>query len=197
MHKKRIAITGGIGSGKSTVLSYLKEKGYAVFSCDEIYRKIVKDEEYIRLVQSVFPDVVYQGSIDKERLANVVFSQGTARERLNSIAHPWIMRTLFKEIGQSDARICFAEVPLLFENGFEKDFDKVLVVLREKEQRIQAVVARDGQSKVDVEKRLNAQFNYEDCKNQQFLQQEKFHILYNSQSIDVLYRQIDEFLSFV
>ncbi len=194
MQRKRIAVTGGIGSGKSTVLSYLKEKGYAVFSCDEIYRTLLKTEEYIRAIAAAFPDVIDGCGIDKEKLAELVFNDKRSRDRLNAIAHPWIMQRLFQEMEQSNSRVCFAEVPLLFENGFEKDFDATLVVLREKNIRIQSVIHRDGQSQEQVEGRIHAQFDYDAQENQTFLRKENVHVIYNNDNKNALYEKIDEYL---
>ena len=89
--KLKIAITGGIGSGKSTAIAHIKKLGYPVFSSDEIYRDILRSKAYIQKIHSVFPEVVKEVEIDLKALASVVFSNDQAREQLNSILH-WFLR---------------------------------------------------------------------------------------------------------
>ena len=112
--KLKIAITGGIGSGKSTAIAHIKELGYPVFSSDEIYRDILRSKAYIQKIRSVFPEVVKEVEIDRKALASVVFSNDQAREQLNSIAHPMIMEKLLSEMNSTNSSLVFAEVPLLF-----------------------------------------------------------------------------------
>ena len=66
---KKIAITGGIGSGKSTVIELIKDQGFPVFSCDEIYKEIIVSKEYIQKIQENFPTAVKNGLIDKQILS--------------------------------------------------------------------------------------------------------------------------------
>ena len=72
--KKLIAITGGIGSGKSSAAQFLLEMGYPVFSCDEIYREVILSPDYIQKVTTLFPECIVEGSIDKKILARIVFT---------------------------------------------------------------------------------------------------------------------------
>ena len=65
---KKVAITGGIGSGKSKVLSIIQNADYPVFSCDEIYKKVIVDEKYIKKIAEIFPTAVIDGKIDRKRL---------------------------------------------------------------------------------------------------------------------------------
>ena len=158
--KMKIAITGGIGSGKSTVAGLLKNKGYDVFSCDEIYRELLCDERYIAEVARLFPEAVENHVINKERLSKIVFADESARKELNALAHPWIMRTLFIKMENAKGKYAFAEVPLLFEEGYEDKFDKIIVVLRDEEDRITSVMQRSGLSRQEVQNRIKVQFDY-------------------------------------
>ncbi len=158
--KKKIAITGGIGSGKSTVLKEIEAMGYPVFSCDEIYREIIAFSVYVEQVKKFFPECVFGGEIDKKRLSAIVFQNEEKRLLLNSIAHPLIMQRLEERMNKATSDLVFAEVPLLFECGYEKQFDFVIVVMREKEKRIQCLLKRDGITKEEVEARISAQFDY-------------------------------------
>ena len=167
---KKIAITGGIGSGKSAVSDILRDKGYPVYSCDEIYAELTKSKAYIKEIEKVFPAVVKQGEIDKKSLADIVFSNEQQRTRLNQIAHPLVMKTLLKHMNENESQIVFAEVPLLLEGNFENLFDQTIVVLRNREDRLRAVCERDGVSLEKATERINAQFNYDDIQSKNRLQ---------------------------
>ena len=154
---KKIAVTGGIGSGKTAALSLLAGMGYPVFSCDEISRELWKDETYLKILAEAFPACTEEGKIVKSRLSALIFSDTGERKRLEAIAHPRIMRQLSDEMEKH--AVSFAEVPLLFEGGYETLFDGVLLVEREEGERIAAVMQRDGISETEVKRRISAQFS--------------------------------------
>jgi len=158
---KRIAVTGGIGSGKSTVCALLRQKGFPVYSCDEINRSLWDDAEYLSELARLFPHCTVNGKIDKQRLSKFVFSDREGLQRLNGIAHPKIIGRL-KQAMQVEDGIVFAEVPLLFEGGYRDLFDAVLVVTRDEEKRINSVAARDGLTRGQVLARIDNQYGYRD-----------------------------------
>ena len=164
--KKKIAITGGIGSGKSAVLHIFEEMGYPTFSCDEIYRDVIQSPSYIQKISEVFPECILEGKIDRKLLAQLVFQNEEKLAILNAIAHPLIMERLSQNMDNCNGDTVFAEVPLLFEGNYENLFDKVIVVLRNKEARIQSVIQRDQISEQSVKNRINSQFDFEDPKNE-------------------------------
>ena len=135
MTQKKVAITGGIGSGKSLALRYISQIGYPVYSCDEIYKTVIKSKEYIDKVSALFPDVIVDGNISRELLAKQVFNNIENRIKINQIAHPMIMQTLYAQMAKCESALMFAEVPLLFEGNFEKDFDDILYIYRNKEKK--------------------------------------------------------------
>ena len=155
----KIAITGGIGSGKSAVCRILKERGYPVFSCDEINRTLLSEKSYLDGLCALFPTCVKDGKLQKTALAALVFSDKEALETLNAYAHPRISERLQRDM-DGVKKTCFAEVPLLFESGMTKQFDGAIVVLRNKEERIRAVVTRDGLTAETAEARMKQQFDY-------------------------------------
>lgn len=163
--KIKIAITGGIGSGKSTLAALLKNKGYDVFSCDEIYHELLCDEGYIAEIARLFPPAVENGNINKKKLSDIIFTDEKTRNQLNALAHPWIMRRLFEKMENANGKYVFAEVPLLFEEGYENLFDKIIVVLRNEEDRIVSVMQRSGLSRQEVKNRIKAQFDYSKLEN--------------------------------
>ena len=153
---KKIAVTGGIGSGKSALCAILRGYDYAVFSCDEISARLWK-EAYLARLAEAFPDCCTGGAIDKGKLTKKVFADEEARRRLDKIAHPAIMERLLGEM--STHAVSFGEVPLLFEEGLEGLFDGVIALRRPVEQRIASVCARDGLEEEEIKARMAAQFD--------------------------------------
>lgn len=155
MRSKKFAVTGGIGSGKSVVCRILKERGYPVYSCDDISRALWQREEYRRELATAFPSCAEEGLADKAKVASLVFSDAQARRALEAIAHPRIMQELISSMEEHP--VAFAEVPLLFEGGFEDLFDGAILVMRPEQVRIEAVKQRDGLSEEEVRARIAAQ----------------------------------------
>lgn len=183
----RIAITGGIGSGKSAVCKIIEEYGLPVFSCDEIYSDLISDIGFLKVLEKEFGSILNKdNTLNKEALADKVFNDAVLRSKLNEITHPIIMDRAFKIM--SEFRISFLEVPLLFEGGFEGMFDDVIVVLREKEDRINSVVTRDKIEREHVVKRINSQISYE---NYDFA---KYYVIHNNEKISDLKRKVIEIL---
>ena len=144
----RIGITGSIACGKSTVSSYLRSLGYAVVDADAISREMTADGGLaIPALKEAFPDCFTEsGSLDRQKLGALVFSDSDARNRLNSILHPMILSGVMAEIEayESMGGVVFADIPLLFECGMEHFFDKVWTVYLDEEQQIERLCARDN-----------------------------------------------------
>lgn len=161
---KKIAITGGIGSGKSTVCALLKEAGYAVFSCDEIYAQMLTEPDFLAALEILFPGTVSGGRVEKAALLTRIANEKGAAELLNAFTHPKIMERLFDKMDEAakanGASKVFAEVPLLFEGGYGTLFDKILVVLRGEAEKLKSVIARDGCNEETVRKKMSLQFDY-------------------------------------
>lgn len=193
---KRIAVSGGIGAGKSTVIKLIKDEGYSVFSCDEIYKEILLDKEYVKIINETFEGVVKNGEIDKRALANIVFNDGSARETLDALSHPRIMSRLLDKMENCEEDLVFAEVPLLFEGGYENLFDGIIVVIRNQEERIHAVEQRDKTAKADVLARIATQFDYEAKENQNKLNAPNVCIIKNEDTLDNLKSKLLKCLNF-
>lgn len=188
---KKIAITGGIGSGKSAVLKIVQEFGYPVYSCDAIYKELLEDSIYIQKVEGLFPECVIKGRIDKALLAKFVFLSAENRKKINELAHPLIMERLMRQMEQ-ESNLSFAEVPLLFEGGYEDLFDEIWVVMRDKNARIESVICRDNMSRSDALLRIAAQFDYDDASEK--MQMKNIKKIYNEGSIFALKEKIKNLL---
>lgn len=180
---KKIAITGGIGSGKSTVSRYLIQKGFSVFSCDEISKAIWETEAYQNLISAAFPNAVVDGKLNRKALSKIVFENKDELARLNNISHPYILKNLNEKMSAVDADVTFAEVPLLFEGNYVDMFDGTIVVFREKSQRIASVQQRDRLTEEEVLLRINNQFDYD--KNFSELKNHYYCIENNATEIDL------------
>lgn len=154
---KKIAVTGGIGSGKSLFCSILKTMGYAVFSCDEIYSEMMEETDFLTRLQNRFPDCFPNGKLNKTLLAELIFRNREEKAALDRLTHPLIMKRLLDKMKPHN--LSFAEVPLLYEGGFEGLFDGVIALVRNKEERIKAVMARSGLTEKEVLHRMENQFD--------------------------------------
>ncbi len=192
--KLKIAVTGGIGSGKSAVLKYISQAGYPTFSCDELYKEILSSPGYIKKIAERFPICITNGQIDKSKLATIVFKDKKERDALNAIAHPMVMKALYERMEECDNVLVFAEVPLLFEGEFQSQFDRVIVVLRNKAERISSLMLRDGLLLQEVEDRILAQFDYDGKSAQKVFEECNAIIVYNNQSEEDLKKQIQRIL---
>ena len=158
---KKIAVTGGIGSGKSTVMKIIAGKGYPIFSCDEIYSQLTSDSDFLNILRHSFGDILNSdGTLDRKKLSEIVFNNPAKLAELDKITHPAIYKEMFRMADEAGG-ICFCEVPLLFESGAESLFDGVIIVMRNEEQRIKSVTARDKLPEQDVKKRILNQFDYD------------------------------------
>lgn len=160
-----VAITGGIGSGKTTVSKMIEKYGYKVFSCDEIYKEISKSSNYLNKLAKIFPFAINEmGELNRVELAKNVFNDPEKLKQLNALAHPLILSELERRIKQEKGLI-FCEVPLLFESDLQDKFDYVLIVLRSLTLRVQAIIERDNTTKENALKRIKNQFDYENLKS--------------------------------
>ena len=165
---KKIAITGGIGSGKSTVSEIIRKMGYVVVSADKVYSELLLNEDFVKEIcelMNISP-IEKDGriTIDRKALSALVFSDKTQLSRLNDFTHPRIMDEIFRR-SEGVEPLFFAEVPLLFERGYETEFDNVFVVRRQLDLRLSGTAKRDGKTEAEIRKVIDNQFDYEDNKS--------------------------------
>jgi dephospho-CoA kinase len=155
-----IGLTGGIGSGKTTVAALLAHKGAFVIDTDLLAREVVEPGPVLDAIRREFGDGVIrpEGTLDRPALARIIFADDDKRARLNQLTHPEILKRVLGIIAtQPPDAMVVVVVPLLFESGFERSCDQVLAVTAPPEQRRQRLQERDGISGTEVEARMRAQ----------------------------------------
>lgn len=156
----RIGLTGGIGSGKSTVAALLSMRGVPVIDTDEIARQLSEPGQaaYDEIVQTFGQDILDQNRrLDRHRLRERVFENADERRRLESILHPRIRQSIQIKLAEIDAPYCVIVVPLLIESGFTDVTDRILVVDAMENVQIQRTAARSGLSEAETRSVMSAQ----------------------------------------
>lgn len=155
----KVAVTGGIGSGKSSVGEILQELGAVIIDSDELARTVIErgSPGYDQVLSAFGDEILTSGEIDRTKLAGLVFAEPELRKKLEAIVHPLvreaaeaIMRTIPAE------SVVVNEIPLLFETDGAKRFDFVISVQAPIEHRIERLKQR-GMKQYEIEKRLAAQ----------------------------------------
>lgn len=158
-----IGLTGGIGSGKSTVAAMLAELGAERIDADAIARELVEPgQPALAEIERAFGREVLEpdGRLDRKKLAARVFTDAPARARLNAILHPRIAIETARRIGEArarDAKVVVYEAALLVENGIHRALDGLIVVSAPPEAQVARAVARDGMSEAEARARVSAQ----------------------------------------
>ena len=167
-----IGLTGGIGTGKSTVSRKLRERGYPVIDLDVISREVITYSEVIdELVENFGSEILEEQNavlgkkcISRNKLRQTVFKDEKKVAVLNSIMHPPIieeMRRQIKELRQKHKTV-FVEVQLLFEVKLEKEFDMTVLVYADRKTQMERVLKRDGRSEGEVQEIINAQMSMDE-----------------------------------
>jgi len=206
---KIIGLTGGIGSGKTTVSDYLTSRGYHVLDADQIAREIVLpgSEMLIRLT-AVFGEEILQedGSLDRKKLGDMVFSDTEKKKILDSLMHTEILELIrerihqFREKAESAAesavdpeystrsKVIFIDAPLLFETGLDKSVSEIWVIDVDDETRIRRIMERDGLKREEILNRIRSQMTRDEKNSRADV------ILDNTGDQEALYRQIERLL---
>ena len=161
---KRVALTGGIATGKSYVLSRFEEHGVPVVDADKIAREVVEPGRPILedIVRYFGPQILNSsGRLNRQKLGRIVFSEPDKRRLLESLIHPSILSTIDSWFDSLDKNNYFglAEVPLLYETGTQDRFDTVIVTACSLEEQVRRMVERTGMTKADANQRLAAQLS--------------------------------------
>ena len=158
---KIVGLTGGIGSGKSTVLNEFKDLGIKTYSADNAAKTIINtDTALIDSIKKVFGNNIYQkNKLDTKQLSKIVFQDPDKLKVLNSIIHPAVLKDFDSFIKANDEIYIVKEVAILFETKSEDAYDKIILVRAPLEERIKRVLLRDDTSRDNIIKRINNQID--------------------------------------
>ncbi len=189
-----IGLTGGIASGKSTVAKMLEEKGAHLLDADKFAREAVEPDQpaWQAIVDWLGQSILLPDrSIDREKLANLVFKDKKKLEKLNKIVHPWVGRRFIEHSEKIKANnpgaILVYDIPLLIEANMQKTVDHILLVYVPREVQLARLQQRDGLSRRDAELRLKSQAPMEDKRKHAHT------VIDNSGSMTETARQVDQF----
>ena len=196
MKKVVIGLTGGIGTGKSTVSQILKEKKFPVIDLDIISHEVIKFPKVVeKIVENFGKEVLEYNNIgnwivSREKLGRFIFGNREKRLILNSVMHPEILRIMREKILEckKENKIIFVEIQLLFEVQWEKEFDYILLVSAEKETQIKRILSRDNRSKEEALSIINSQMSLDEKKKR------SDYVIENDGNIQDLEKKVDDFL---
>ncbi len=186
----KIGITGGIGSGKSEVTKYLRSLGEYVICADEVSKQLVMPgEEGADALRRVFGEGFFMedGSLNRKKLADDVFSDEKRLKMLNDTLHPLILGRIEKLAQQGRGRV-FVDAALLIQTGMHNTVDMIWLVVAGLNTRIERVVRRDGLSAAEVERRIKSQISDEEMA--EFADE----IILNDGSLSALKKRVDKLL---
>lgn len=192
---KVIGLTGGIASGKTTVSTFLKSKGYEVIDADLISREIynVDEEAYKKVITEFGTEILNNDrTINRKKLGKVVFNNKLKLKKLNEITHPIITNKILKKIEESKLRgkkICFVDAALLIEANLVKYVDEVWLVVADEEVQINRLMKRDNISYEDAKKRIESQMPVAEKKKYADF------IINNSESVEYTIEQVTRLLN--
>jgi dephospho-CoA kinase len=159
----RVALTGGIATGKSYCLAQFASLGVAIIDADRLARAAVAPGS--RTLESIVARfgasmVLPDGTLDRSSLGRLVFNDRAARADLEAIVHPEVYRRIGEWLATlpPGTRIAMADIPLLFETGHTHDFDRVVVVACDPREQLRRLMSRDGLSERDARARLDSQW---------------------------------------
>lgn len=188
-------LTGGIGTGKSTVAALLRERGVPVVDADALAREAVQagSPGLAQVVEAFGSGVLDErGELDRKRLGALVFADDQARKRLNDITHP-IVRQLsqqrFAALDQQGVELAAYDVPLLFEVGLDRVLRPIVVVAASEAKQLERVVKRDGLSVEQARARIRAQLPLAEKRAQ------AEHVVENDGTLAELATQVDAVLA--
>jgi len=199
-----IGLTGGIGTGKSTVSQILREKKFPVIDLDTISHEVIKIPKVIEKIVENFGKEVLENSgnfenennairISREKLGKIIFENKEKRLLLNSIMHPEILHTMREQISKykKNNKIIFVEIQLLFEVQWEKEFDYILLISAKKSTQIRRILERDKRSEIDALNIINSQLPLDEKKKRSDF------VIENDGNIEELKEKIDKFLEYL
>lgn len=163
-----LGLTGGLGTGKTTVAELIRQQGFQVIDADQIAKQALGPGEDVakKVIQVFGPGILNsENNIDREKLAGLVFKNKSKLELLESLVHPFVQQKVseLRELAQTKGEVmAFYDVPLLFEKHLERQFDGVIVVSANQEIQLDRIKKRNQWSKEQIESRLANQLPLKD-----------------------------------
>lgn len=163
-----VGLTGGMGTGKSTVANILRELGYPVIDADALaHKSLEKSSECYEQVVKLFGTQILDNekNIDRKELGKIVFSNKRDLTKLENIIHPFVQKKAAEARREYEAhgmKIAFYDVPLLFEKELQNNFDKVVLVYAPQDMQKERISARDKLELSEIDKRIAAQIPIEE-----------------------------------
>lgn len=186
---KIIGLTGGIGSGKTMIANYMKSLGIPVYIADDEAKNLMQTKEVIDAIVNEFgSEIIEKGSLSREKLAQIVFTNPDKLQKLNAIVHPAVKKHFETWLHNHHTfPFVIREAAILFESGSYRDCDAVITVIAPLETRIQRVIERDKTTREKVLQRMQNQWTDE----QRIAQSD--YIIYNI-TVKETKKQTDEIL---
>jgi dephospho-CoA kinase len=192
---KIIGLTGGIGSGKSTVAGYIASKGIPVYIADEEAKKIMELPEVISEVQQLFDeDVLLENNqLNRTKIAEIVFKNPQKLQELNAVIHPKVKQHFINWLKQyKDFPFVVKEVAILFETGGDASCDKIILVTAPEEVRIKRVIQRDKTERINVKNRIKNQLSDKEKKAKSDFVIENIDIKNTMKQVDKVLKILNE-----
>ncbi|NOX18367.1 MAG: dephospho-CoA kinase [Chlorobi bacterium] len=190
-----VGITGGIGTGKSTVSKFYEDKGFPVLYADNIAKNLLANDDEIKSkIISEFGEKAYINSTpNKKFLAEQVFNSPEKLEKINAILHPATIEIIKNEFEKlrKNGKVVFTEAALIYEADFSDIFDFVISVAAEKETRIGRLISSGKFTKEEVEMRMNSQMP-DEAKNKK-----ADFVIHNNGTVEELYEKCEFILSLI
>jgi dephospho-CoA kinase len=167
---KRLGVTGGIGSGKTTVCRIFRVLGVPVFVADNVARDLMEDDPEIRAAINLIAgmDLYASGSLNRKELARLIFNRPELLRRVNAAVHPAVLRHFDEWASVSDAPYVIMEAAILFESGADNLVDRVVTISAPVEERIARVMGRNDLTREEVIRRINNQLEDEEREEQSY-----------------------------
>ena len=137
-----IGLTGIIGSGKTFALNFFKKKGYSIFSADEEVKKILKTSIIKKKINKSFPEVFDRNKLNKNKLAQIVFSNKNKLKKIENIIHPIVNKKKNLFIKKNRKKIIILEIPIIFEKKSAKNYDYIILMQINKKKQFERVIKR-------------------------------------------------------
>ena len=187
-----LGLTGGIGTGKSTVANMLKKKGIPVVDTDLISREVIEYPEIIEKIKLEISNEVFDfnNKLDREKMSEIVFENQEKLKKLNKIMHPEILKKMWLEVEKlkKNHKIIVLDITLLFEINMEKEVDKILLIYASKEIQLKRIMERDCRSREEAIKIINSQIPL-------YKKREKSdYIIQNNDSLENLEKKLEKIL---